>query len=169
MRKFLTDKEIKEKLKTFEIIVDTREHEEKAIIQHFADKKIPTISRALSIGDYSIQLDGITYESDIAFECKMSLDELSNNFTAERERFEREFLRAKANGTKVFLLIENGSWDKIKKHEYRSKLEPKAFMGSLLQWGARYNITVMFCESSQSAELIYSTFYYWLKNKLEHD
>ena len=40
--------------------------------------------------------------------------------------FEDEFTRAKAEGLKVFLLIENASWSDILLHNHRSKLAPKA-------------------------------------------
>ena len=104
----------------------------------------------------------------ILVERKGSIDEIAGNFTRERERFEREFIRAKANKTKMFLLIENCTWADIAAHNYRSELRPKALMGSLCQWQSRYEITLIFCPKELSGMMIHSTLYYWLKERLEH-
>ena len=100
-------------------------------------------------------------------ERKANLDEIAGNFTVGRERFEREFIRAKANGIKVFLLIENASWEDVFSHNYQSRLNPKSLYGSLLSWQARYNVTVQFCRPAETGRILYGILYYWLKNKLE--
>ena len=85
----------------------------------------------------------------------------------DRRRFESEFLRAKANGIKVFLVIENSSWTDIWSHNYRSRLSPKALAGSLMSWQVKYNLTILFCRPQETGRLIYGTLYYWLKNRLD--
>lgn len=107
-------------------------------------------------------------QDEVVIERKANLDELAGNFSADRERFEREFIRAKAHGIKVFLLIENSSWQDIFCHNYKSQLNPKSLYGSLLSWQSKYNITVNFCRPEESAKIIYGTLFYWLKNKLEN-
>lgn len=99
-------------------------------------------------------------------ERKRNLDEICGNFTVERERFEREFLRSKAYNTKVFLVVENATWTDIFLGNYRSKTSPKSLLGSLLSWMVRFNITVIFCKPEETARLIYKIFYYYAKEKL---
>ena len=70
----------------------------------------------------------------------MSLDELCSCFTRERGRFEREFIRAKNDGARIHLLIENASIDKVMDHEYRSKMAPKSLTSSIDAWSERYGI-----------------------------
>jgi ERCC4-type nuclease len=167
MREYFTDKEISEKLKALTVICDTREQENAHVTGYFTSHKIPFISRKIDAGDYSAQVGNVTFESEVVIEKKNSIDEIAGNFTVDRERFEREFIRAKADGLKIYLLIENCSWAQISAHDYRSKLEPKALTASLLAWQARYNITVNFCEPCETGQIIYGTLYYWVKQKLE--
>lgn len=167
MRTFYTEKEIRQRLKEMAIICDTREQVNYNIISYLDAKHISYIERKLDVGDYAFQCGGQTYETDVAVERKANLDELAGNLTADRKRFEQEMIRAKARGTKVFLLIENASWQDIYAHDYKSKLEPKSMIGTLLSWQARYNVTILFCRSEESPKLIHGIFYYWLKNALE--
>ena len=108
----------------------------------------------------------MTLEKDIVIERKHNLDEICGNFTAERERFEREFLRAKAYGTKVVLIIENATWTDIFLGNYRSKVKPQSLIGSLLSWMVRYNITVLFCKQEETGKLIHGILYYAAKELL---
>lgn len=168
MKAVRTEKEVKELLKKMTIICDTREQVNGNITGYLDKNKLPYISRKLDVGDYSFDVDGLTFSDSIAIERKASIDEIAGNFTVGRQRFENEFLRAKANGIKVFLLIEDCSWEKIKSHDYRSKLKPQSLIATLLSWQVRYNISIIFCKAKDSGELIYGTCYYWLKNYLEH-
>ena len=108
----------------------------------------------------------MTFEKDIVVERKRNLDEICGNFTGERERFEREFLRARAYGTKVVLIIENATWSDIFLGNYRSKTSPKSLVGSLLSWMVRFNITVLFCKPDETARIIWGIFYYHAKERL---
>jgi ERCC4-type nuclease len=124
------------------------------------------VVRKLDTGDYSAQLGNLSFERDICIERKRNLDEICGNFTAERERFEREFLRAKAYGTKVHLIIENATWSDIFLGNYRSKLSPKSLVGSLLSWMVRFNISVIFCKPEETARVMWGIFYYYAKERL---
>ena len=165
MVKHWTKAELKEKLKELSVVCDTRE-KDTHVEDYFKQKKIPQITRKLDVGDYSCQLGDVSFERDIVVERKHNLDEICGNFTAERERFEREFLRAKAYGTKVVLIVENASWSDIFIGNYRSKLNSKSLVGSLLSWMVRFNITILFCKPEESARIIYGIFYYYAKEKL---
>lgn len=161
----LSEKELKEQLSKIAIIADTRE-QQTHVIEYFDKNNIPYKQRALETGDYSFMLGDLSFERDIVCERKHSLDELCQNFTADRLRFEREFMRAKAYGTKVFLIVENATWADIFLGNYRSKTTPKSLMGSMLSWMVRFNITVLFCKPEETARIIYGIFYYYAKEKL---
>lgn len=163
----LTESELKERLKELTIIVDTRE-QQTHVMEYFEKQGIPYKRRALETGDYSAMLGNMTMERDVICERKHNLDELCQNFTSERLRFEREFLRAKAYGTKVFLIIENATWTDIFLGNYRSKTSPKSLMGSLLSWMVRFNVTVTFCKPEESARIIYGIFYYAARERLTY-
>lgn len=111
-------------------------------------------------------LGDLTLEHDVFIERKAGLTELSGNMGIERERFAREFTRAKADGAKPFLLIENDSIEDVFLGNYRSKLPPKSLWGSICTWMTRYNTTVLFCKPVNTGKIIYSILYYYAREKL---
>ena len=165
MIKHWTESELKKELSKLTIVCDTRERDTHCE-EYFKKNKIPCIVRKLDTGDYSCQLGEQSFERDVVVERKHNLDEICGNFTVERERFEREFMRAKAYGTKVYLIIENATWADIFIGNYRSKLNSKSLFGSLLSWMVRFNITVLFCKPEESARIMYGIFYYYVKERL---
>lgn len=167
MNRRYTDGELNAELKKLTIICDSREQDTHCE-DYFKSHNIPHVRRKLNTGDYSAQLGDISLEYDICIERKRSLDEICGNFTAERERFEREFLRAKAYGTKVYLIVESATWTDVFLGNYRSKLSAKSLFGSLLSWMARFNITVLFCKPDETPRLIYGIIYYFAKERLTY-
>lgn len=165
MVKHWTEKELAEELKKLTIICDTRE-KDLHVSEYFEKNKIPVITRKIDTGDYSAQLGDLSMEREIVVERKRNLDEICGNFTIERERFEREFMRAKAYGTKVFLIVENATWGDIFLGNYRSKVSSKSLLGSLLSWMVRFNITVLFCKPEETARIMWGIFHYYAKEKL---
>lgn len=135
---------------------------------YFEKKKIPFKTRKLDTGDYSAMLGDLTLERDVGIERKHNLDEICGNFTVERERFEREMLRAKAYGTKLFLIIENATWKDVFLGNYRSKLDPKSLAASLMSWQAKFNLTVIFCEPENTGKLIHGILFYYAREMLVH-
>lgn len=111
-------------------------------------------------------LGGKTLENDVFIERKMSLTEICGNFTQNRERFEREFTRAKAIGAKPFLLIENDSIDDVYLGNYHSQVKPQSLIASLLTWQVRYNATILFCSRKNVPKLIYGILYYYAREIL---
>lgn len=148
------------------IICDTREQVNGHITKYLSKQKVPYITRKIDTGDYSAQIGALSLEKDIVIERKRNLDEICGNFTSERERFEREFLRARAYGTKVVLIIENATWNDIFLGNYRSKVSPKSLLGSLLSWMVRYNVTVTFCKPEETGKLIHGILFYAAKEML---
>lgn len=139
------------------LLVDSREKENSHILNYMAVNKISVKEKQpLKFGDYSFIKDNIDYRNQIVIERKNSLDELSLNLTSgkkdnlvnRRERFKNEFKRAKEAGSKIILLIENATQEDILNHNYRSKLHPNAFIGSLNSWYNKgYIDNIFFCES----------------------
>ena len=166
MRRYYTENELNALLKKMTAVVDTREQRNEHILLWMEEHRLPYIKRKLAVGDYSVMLEGQTLESDVTIERKGGIDEIAGNFTVERERFETEMLRGKANRTQMFLLIENCSWRDITAHNYRSKMQPKALLASLLSWQARFNLNIIFCGKEEAGTIISSILYYSLREQL---
>lgn len=165
MVKHWTETDLASALRELTIICDSREQQTHCK-EYFDKKKIPTITRKLDVGDYSAQIGDMTLECDVTIERKHSIDELAGNLSSDRDRFEREFLRAKAKGIKVFLVVENCSYQDIYLHNYRSQLTAKSLMASLMSWQVRFNITVIFCEPENTPRLIHQILYYAAREQL---
>lgn len=166
--------ELKQLLKSLTVIVDTREKENQHITYYLDQKKIPYITQALSYGDYSYMLPSCAelgiqrhmyFTHSIVVERKASLEELSGNLSKYRDRFENEFLRA--GNCNMTLLVERGSLTDIFNSKYNTKLSNKAFLASLMAWQQRYNIKLEFVHMQHTGALIYSKFYYHLREFLK--
>lgn len=167
--------EIRDTLETFRIIADRREQNTSRAKERFDALGGPERA-TLDYGDYCAQIeiggrplyDASARISPVcAIERKMSLDELAGNFTRGRGRFEREFERASEKSAKIYLLVENATWEAIYQHRYRSRFNPQAFVASLLAWSRRYGIVPLFCKSGTSASLIRDVLYRDIKERLE--
>lgn len=168
----MTYAEIEDTLSTMVIIYDTREQPTPALMRRLSAFPCKTRREMCGFGDYSACCtlpDGTEYSLNgvVAIERKMSLDELSRNFTVGRERFAREFGRAKDNGGKLYLLVENANWDMIFAGRYKTKFNKDAYVASLMAWQARYGTQVLFCTSEISQMVIYKVLRYELKERLE--
>lgn len=168
--------EITEALKTFRIIADTREQTTPKAHERFKAFGVPVERATLRYGDYCAQITlsagelldiSDTLKPACVIERKMSLDELAMCFTRSRDRFRREFERAREAGAKVYLLIENGSWEGIVNHRYRSKFNSAAYLASLTAWCVRYDATPLFCKADSSGRLIKEVLFRDIKERLE--
>ena len=168
--------QVKEILETFQVIADTREQNTPRAVERFDAFGAEMQRATLRYGDYCWNVrspDGWFYDTSktitplCVIERKMSLDELAACFTRDRDRFKREFERASAAGAKIYLLIENGSYEAILRHRYRSKYHHKAFFASLMAWAVRYDMTPVFCKASTSGKLIREILYRDIKERLE--
>ena len=166
MVKHWTETELISQLKELTIIADSREQVNNHLTDYWDKKKVPYFTRKLDIGYYSAQLGDMTLEKDVVIERKRNIEEICGNLGADRDRFEREFLRAKASGTKVFLIIENASYEDIYLQNYRSQLSAKSLMASLMSWQIRFNITIIFCEPENTPRLIHQILYYAAREQL---
>ncbi len=170
-------KEIKEALESFTVLIDTREHDTPEFRKRCDALGVPWQRARLDYGDYTynVILPGGVPLHDVSslvyplcsIERKEDLTELSGNFTRHRERFRREFERAKAAGAKMFLLVEGATWEGLINGRYRSEFHPNAYFASISAYITRYNITPLFCKPETSARMIKEMLFRDLKERLE--
>ena len=161
-----TEGELREELAKIVIIVDSREQSNKHITDYFDKNNIKYEVRKLDCGDYSARVGDMTLEHDMFIERKNSLTELCGNMGQNRERFEREFTKAKSEGAKPFLIIENDSLNDVFLGNYNSKLKPKSLWSSLCVWMVRYNTSVMFCRRENMGCVIANLCIYYARERL---
>lgn len=166
--RMFTDKEISNILDDITIIIDTREKKNDHITDIFDEMKVHYRPEKMDSGDYTFELPNypeLGLDGSIVVERKNSLDEISQNFTKHRDRFQREFQRFEDES--VHILIENATWKKLLKGSYRSKLPPKSFVASLITWSIRYDSNVWMVTKAESAVVIYNLIYYGLRERLK--
>ena len=164
-------------LASFEILVDTREQPSERAERRYKAFGSPYRRQALDYGDYTYNftmpngqaLHGAdtAVKGHAVVERKMDLDELAGCLSRTRERFEREFTRAKENGATIYLLVEDASWENLLNGRYKSRFHPNAYEASILTFMARYDIKTIFCKKETSGRLIRDILYRELKGRLE--
>lgn len=166
----MTGPDIENCLQSIVILVDTREQPSERAQKRYKAFERPYRRQKLDYGDYSAEFvlpDGRTVAVNAAIERKMSLEELSSCLTAERERFRKEFERAKEAGASMYLLVENATWENLINGKYKTKFNKNAFLGSIVAWIARYDIKPIFCKAETSGRLIREILYREMKKRLE--
>lgn len=169
--------EAKNMLESMEILVDNREQPSKRAEQRYKTFGVPYTRTTLSYGDYCYNAvlpsgeplydTSKTLTPLCVVERKMNLDELAQCLTRGRDRFKREFERATEAGARVYLLVENASWENLLNGKYRTKMSPAAFEGSLLAWMVRYDLGLIFCKEETSGRIIKGILYRDLKERVE--
>ena len=168
-----TDKELNELLKSMTILVDAREQKNTHLTDYWDIKKIPYIVKKLDFADYTFMVPAnpelgiirdLYFNDIVSVERKNSLEEISSNFTTTRLAFESEFIRSKG---KVHLMIENGTYEDIVNHNYKTDYKPVSFIASLHSFVDRYDLRLKFMKDNKySGYYIYMTFKYALRNYL---
>lgn len=151
--------EVQNALDTLTLLVDTREQDTPRFRKRMSAVCLPYVRQKLDFGDYSARItmpNGVQrdFAQDFAIERKMSIDELAQNLTRGRARFEREFFRARKAGAKIYLLVEGADWDKIYTGRYRTKMHPNALSASMVTWLARYHCQIIMCPVAYTPNLI---------------
>lgn len=169
----MTYNEITQILKSMVIIVDDREKDTALLRQRLSSFPCAYIRRRLNFGDYTAEVtlpngEIFSLQNRVTIERKADLTEICGNFTTNRIRFAKEFDRAAAAGAKTYILIENGSWEKINRGAYRSKMTPASLLGSLTTWLARYNCQIIFCEPDTTSWLIHAFLLHEMREALTH-
>jgi ERCC4-type nuclease len=164
--------EVKSALNTLTVYADTREQDTDRAKKRYEVIGLPVERKKLPFGDYSAFCtlpngEVFSLEDKVAVERKMSIAELCNCYCKDRPRFEREFERAMAVSGKVYMLIEDATWENIYAGKYRSKMAPNSLVASILAWLARYDCQVIFCKQETSGKLIRDILYREMKEHLE--
>lgn len=164
--------ELQKCLDSLVLLYDTREQPTARLEKRLYQTGLRPERRKLNVGDYSCECtlpDGscLDFSDKIAIERKMSIDELCLCFGKERKRFEREFKRAKDMGCKIYLIVENGTWEKVYNGKYRSMYNPVALVASIDAFRARYGMQLDFCKEETTGRLIRDILYREAKEVLE--
>ena len=159
--------EVKRQLSGLVCLVDTREQDTPRARRRLDGIGLPIERTALLFGDYSARCGALDLRNAVSIERKMDLDEIANCYCRDRPRFEREFERARTAGAKVYLLVENGSWEQAYTGRYRSRMRPEALVASITAWLARYNCQLLFCREETSGKLIRDILFREMKERLE--
>lgn len=167
----------REVLRSMEILVDTREQPTTRAEKRYERFNCPHRRCTLSYGDYTynatlpngeqIYDTAATVSPACVVERKMDLDELAASFCNGRERFERELKRAIEHNARLYLIVENGSWEDLLNGKYRTNMNVNSFSESLMAFMVRYNMGVIFCEEETSGDLIKKILRRDLKERLE--
>lgn len=169
-----TEKEKDLILQSMVVMVDTREQLNDHILKSFDRNKVNYERTKVDFGDYSFFVPqnnslGITrdwhFQKKITIERKRSLEELSANFTNDRERFEKEL---STYGGKMHLIIENSNYSDVLEGNYGTKYKSNSYIASIHSFQDRYNLQMIFLPRQEySGAYISSTLYYFLKNTLK--
>ena len=164
--------EIDEALDGMRVIVDSREQDTPRLRARIETMNCPTRRDGLNFGDYSAEFplksgEWFSLEKKVAIERKMHIDELCGCYCQSRQRFTKEFVRAAESGAKVYLLIEDATWEKIYTGKYKSQMRETALVASILAWCARYNCIPIFCKAETSGILIKDILYREGKERME--
>jgi hypothetical protein len=170
-RKF-SDDEIKKICSNMIILIDSREKSDYVLKWCSHKNRCETKVMKLDQGDYSFMVKavpelGITedlyFDRKIVIERKNSLDELSQNFTKNRSRFEEELAMFKG---KMDIVISD-SWDALFMGRYSSNYNRQAFIGTLQSFKHRYNVNFQFMSDEAFPVFVYTNFYYYLRSLLK--
>ena len=169
-----TDTELKKILGTLTINVDTREQKNSHILDYFRTKEVPFKFQTMRTGDYSAFIPkneefGIMRDIHLnsCVERKNSVNELVGNLLKDnRTRFENELIRA-SKSPFVLIVEDVDGYAKILNGNYRSQYDPKALLGSLKTFEARYNFSIVFIDNIYSGNYIYHHLYYAAREYLK--
>lgn len=139
--------------------------------------------KGLKVGDYTIAVqlpnkEIINFKDKIVVERKADLNELCCNLFDKKDeegftRFERELIRAKEKGIKVYLVVETTDMhskilsSKHFRYDKASKVSPASFNAILMALCSRYNINVWYTDKANAGRLIHDLLYYEAREYLK--
>lgn len=141
--------EMFERVFEMKIVIDTREQHPFGFLSQNGD--VETVRGTLTLGDYS--LAGLEHLVSVE---RKSLSDLVMCLGVERERFQRELMRAAA--LEAFCVVIEASWQDLAEGRYRSRLSPAAGMASVLAFTARHRIPFFFAGNRTCAEAVTAGF-----------
>lgn len=161
-------------LKNMVILVDSREKSNKHILDWLDYKDRCEYQKiTFSNGDYSCMLkacpeyginEDIYFHKEFVIERKNSLDELSQNFTKNRARFEHEL--GTFNG-RMIIAVED-TWSNLFQGNYSAKYNRKSFIGTTMAFTHRYGVSFNFLKKEEIGVYIYTQCRYYIREKLKN-
>lgn len=137
------------------IICDTREKKNQHILQYFDQREIEYVVQKLDTGDY-MDADN----PKLTIDRKQNLDELCGNlFSPDKSRFWREVRRAKSDGIKMIVLIEQGGQIKTLQDvpKWRSrykKVTGYQLYNEICRCHIAYGVEFWFCDKRSTGKRI---------------
>ena len=155
------------------ILYDTRE-QDILIPNVLAHKGILTKREKIDTGDYRIMYKN-GYMPPVTVERKACIDELIGNILDNRKdesgnnRFVREILRAKEEGLKFYLLIQDKDYyKKLITGRYLSRVNKNAISGMIMSLTAKYPwVHIVACDREISPSMVHKILYYELREELK--
>lgn len=139
--------------------------------------------KGLKVGDYTIAVqlpnkEVVNFKDKVVIERKADLNELCCNLFDKKDeegftRFERELIRAKEKGIKVYLVVETTDMhskilsSKHFRYDKASKVSPASFNAILMALCSRYNINVWYTDKANAGRLIHDLLYYEAREYLK--
>ena len=115
-------------------------------------------SHRLIVGDYMLSLD-----AKISVDTKQDLVELASNMFCDKQRFEKECIRAKNNGIKlIFLIEEKFDKQKLLKWQAPKQIDGKRFLNvygwqvynEMKRYSKLFDVAFRFCHKLASGKKI---------------
>ncbi|WP_271814533.1 ERCC4 domain-containing protein [Clostridium beijerinckii] len=165
-----TDKDIAKIQDSIGIIVDSREQNNKHILDYFNKEKIPYKIMKNDYADYSCYIPAgtidmftcdIYFDRDIAIERKASIDEIAGNLKGDATRLKTELAHLNMYDIKYWIFIEDPNYHvNLRTGNYRSQYDPKRLL-KRIKTGieAEYNTMII----PVSKNCIGSEIYYTLR------
>lgn len=133
------------------IKMDTREKlpKKKTLLDYFKKHNIAVERIKLNVGDYCIK-----GKEDVVIDLKRNITELATNMFCDKERFEKECIRAKQNDILlIFLIEENFDKEKLLKWRAKEQIDGKRFLNvygwqvynEMKRYAQLFNVKFRFC------------------------
>ena len=136
------------------VVVDTREQ------TPLPFRRLDSVTATLMTGDYSFRGG----EELFAVERKSIPDLVACCTGSNRARFVRELHRLRGFRFRRLLIV--GTRAEIEAGQYRSKVTPRAVLGTLGAFEARYEVPVVFCPSPDEAGRQIESWTWWSAREL---
>ena len=142
------------------IKMDTREklHKKKLLLDYFKKHNIEVERIKLNVGDYCIK-----GKEDVVIDLKRNITELATNMFCDKERFEKECIRAKTNNiTLIFLIEENFDKGKLLKRRAKEKIDGKRFLNvygwqvynEMKRYAQLFGVKFRFCHKLATGRMV---------------
>ena len=168
----MNPKELNQILDAATYIIDSRE-KDNHVEKYYIENNITYKEQKLLVGDYAIEVDGSIVPFII--ERKKNLNEICSNILDrsnldehKHNRFYRELDKAKTNGIKLNIFIEDlDYYRKLQRHQYTSRIEPYKLEALLNSMSAKFGVPIIPVASDLIGRYIHYRLRYEARNYLK--